>query len=214
MGVQIYLLDRRTVTLLIDGEAERIGTLRLLCKVSEIDSERAAEVDAAERGLRSRQVPFAAMIAEVAELPLASEPSCGIAVHLVLSWDEDRAAVTDLTWDYLPLLGYAVRKMDSSGYVLHEERGGLLYPMSKSRAIQLGVLNETGRLVRRGQPSIVECKSVKPFLAEYAEADCILSDGRAAEILTVVKAGILPPATWYAGKRPADVKAYVVDTAA
>jgi hypothetical protein len=214
MGVQIYLLDRRTVTLLIDGEAEEIGALRQFWKVTEIDGERAAEIDAVKQSLQSRSAPLAVMIAEACNLPLANEPSLTVPVHLVLGWDEDRVSVTDSTWDYLPVLGHAVRTASSAGYALHEERDGLLYPLSKGRAIKLNILNEAGQLVRRGQPSIVECKSVKPYLALYAEADCVLSDGRAVEILTAVKAGILPSATWYAGKRPADVATYSADTAA
>jgi len=214
MGVQIYLLDRRMVTLLVDDAAEKIGTLRQFWKVTEIDDERAAEIGAVKANLASKPAPVAVMIAEVAELPLATEPGRGIAVHLVLGWDEDRPSVTDFAWDYLPILGYAVKTADSAGYVLHEERGGLLYPMSKSRAVELGILNAAGQLVRRGQPSIIECRAVKPYIALYAEADCLLSDGRAVEILTSIEAGNLPTPAWYAGKRPADVAAYPAGRAA
>jgi hypothetical protein len=208
MGVQVYLLDRRKVTLLIDGVAEEIGTLRKFWKVTELNAKRAAEIDSVQASLSGTPAPVAAMIAEVGELPLESEPSREVAVHLVLGWDENRASVTDLAWDYLPVLGYAVKAADSTGYVLHEECEGLLYPMSKSRAMELKILNEAKRLVRLGQPSIVECRAVKPYLTLYVEADCLLSDGRAVEILTAVGTGNLPSASWYAGKRPADVATY------
>jgi hypothetical protein len=214
MGVQIYLLDRRTVTLFVDDRAQKIGTLRSFWKVSEIDEARAAEMRAVEASLQGKAAPAAVMIAEVAELPLAAAPSKAIAVHLVLGWDEDRVSVTDFTWDYLPILGYAVKKVGTSSYALHQERGGLLYPMSKSRAFELGILDAAGRLLRRGQPSIIECRAVKPYIALYAEADCLLSDGRAVEILTSIEAGNLPAPAWYAGKRPADVAAYSADKAA
>jgi hypothetical protein len=193
------------VTLLIDGVAGKIGTLRRFWKVTEIDSGRAAEIEALEASLRGKPAPAAAMIADAGELPLASEPSRSIAVHTILGWDEDRASVTDLAWDYLPILGYAVKTVDSAGYVLHEERDGLLHPISEGRAMELGILDASGRLIRTGQPSIIECRAVKPYIANYAEADCLLSDGRTVEILTSVEAGDLPTPGWYAGKRPSDV---------
>ena len=48
MGVQIYLLDRRTVTLLVGNHSQKIGTLRRSWKVTEIDGDRAAEIEAAK----------------------------------------------------------------------------------------------------------------------------------------------------------------------
>ena len=211
MGVQIYLLDRRTVTLLVDGISEKIGTVRSFWKVTEIDKERAAEIDAVEASLRGKTAPVAVMIAEVGELPLASEPDKAIAVHLVLGWDEDRASVTDFNWSYLPVLGYAVKTDDSTAYRLHEERDGLLHPMIKSRAVELGILGTAGKLLRRGQPTIIECRMVKPYITIYAEADCLLSDGRAATILTSIEDGNLPVRTWYAGRRPSDVAVFPVN---
>jgi hypothetical protein len=213
MGVQIYLLDRRTVNLLIGGVAHDIGTLRQYWKVTEIDGERAAEIDAVKASLSGKSTPVAVMIAAAGELPLASAPDRAVAAHMVLGWDEDRASVTDFGWDYLPILGYAVKTADSAGYALHEERDGLLHPVSKCRAVELGVLDAAGELVRRGQPSIIECRAVKPYISLYAEADCVLSDGRAVEILTSIEAGNLPAPAWYAGKRPADVATYAADQA-
>jgi hypothetical protein len=154
------------------------------------------------------------MIADVAELPLASAPSRAIVVHLVLGWDEDRASVTDFAWEYLPALGYAVKTIDSAGYALHEERGGLLYPVTESRALALGLLDAGGRFVRHGQPSITECRAVKPYINLYAEAQCLLSNGRIVEILTSIGAGSLPTPSWYKGKRPADVAIYHGDNLA
>ena len=214
MGVQIYLLDRRKVTLLVGGAPEKIGTARAFWKVTELDKERGAEIDAVKASLRGKAAPVAVMIAEVSELPLASVPNREVAAHLVLGWDEDRASVTDFNWNYLPVLGYAVKTIDSTGYALHEERDGLLYPMSKSRAEQLEILDIAGRLIRRGQPSIIECRAVKPYISQYAEADCLLSDGRTVGILTSIETGSLPGPDWYTGKRPADVTAYPAEKAA
>jgi hypothetical protein len=208
MGVQTYLLDRRMVTLHVDGVGVEIGTLRRFWKATEIDDERSAEIERVKATFSRMPAPVAVMIADVAELPLASAPARGAAVHLVLGWDEDRASVTDYAWEYLPILGYAVKMIDSAGYVLHEERDGLLYPVSESRSTALGILDACGRFVRRGQPSIRECRAVKPYIKLYAEADCLLSDGRTVEILTSIGAGNLPTPSWYEGKRPVDVAIY------
>jgi hypothetical protein len=196
------------VTLFVDGIGVEIATLRRFWKVTEIDNERAAEIDAARASLSGKSAPVAVMVADVTELPLASAPGMAAAVHLVLGWDEDRVSVTDFLWDYLPVLGYAVKTIDTTCYALHEERDGLLYPVSESRAMALGILEAGGRLVRHGQPSITECRAVKPYINLYAEADCLLSDGRTAEILTSIGAGNLPTPSWYEGKRPADVAVY------
>lgn len=208
MGVQTYLLDRRMVTLHIDSVRVEIGTLRPFWKVTEIDNKRSAEIERVKASLSGNRAPVAVMIADVVELPLASGPTRTAAVHLVLGWDEDRASVTDFVWEYLPILGYASKTIDLTGYALHEERNGLLYPVSESRAMALGILEAGGRFVRRGQPSITECRAVKPYINLYAEADCLLSDGRTVEILTSIREGNLPTPSWYEGKRPADVAAY------
>lgn len=208
MGVQVYLLDHRQVTLFIGALPQKIGTLRNFWKVTEIDEARAAEIKAAEAALKDRDAPPAVMMANTTELPLAAEPQRETSCHLVLGWDVDRASVTDFLWDYLPILGYAVRDAASVGYTLHEERGGLLYPLTSGHAVQLGILDQAGNFLRRGQPAIAECRAVKPYIKVYADADCVLSDGRAVEILTSIKPGILPDPAWYVGKRPADVQYY------
>jgi hypothetical protein len=208
VGVQIYLLDRRTVTLLVGNDPQKIGTLRRSWKVTEIDSERAAEIEAARANIAAEGAPVAVMVADVAEIPLAIEPSRPVAAHLVIGWDADRSSVTDFGWDYLPALGYAVRGTSSAEYALHEERAGVLHPVTTSRAIELGILDDAGKFQRRGQPSITKCRSVRPYISSYAQADCTLSNGQTAEILTSVESGTLPDSTWYVGKRPADVARY------
>ncbi len=208
MGVQIYLLDHRTVTLLVGNHSQKIGTLRRSWKVTEIDGDRAAEIEAAKANIAGEGTPPAVMVADVAEIPLAIEPSLPVAAHLVIGWDADRSSVTDFGWDYLPTLGYAVRGASSAEYALHEERAGVLHPVTTSRAIELGILDDAGKFQRRGQPSITRCRSVRPYISSYAQADCTLSDGQIAEILTSVKSEMLPDSTWYVGKRPADVAHY------
>ena len=208
MGVQIYLLDRRTVTLLVGADLQKIGTLRRSWKVTEIDDDRAADIEAAKANIAGQGAPLAVMVADVAEIPLAIEPNRPVAVHLVIGWDADRSSVTDFGWDYLPVLGYAVRSTASAEYVLHEERAGVLHPVTSIRANELGILDGAGKFQRRGQPSITECRSVRPYITSYAQADCTLSDGQVAEILTSVEPGSLPDSIWYVGKRPADAARY------
>lgn len=208
MGVQIYLLDRRVVTLLVAGLAQEVGTLRRSWKVTEIDNERAAEIAAAKASVQNKAAPIAAMVADITELRLAADPSQSIAAHQVIGWDADRSSVTDLGWDYLPLLGYAVQADTPGEYVLHEERAGGLSPITAARAVELGIHDRTGHFLRRGQPSIAECSSVRPYIAGYAQANCTLSGGKLAEILTSIQPNQLPSPEWYVGKRPADVAQY------
>lgn len=188
MGVQIYLLEPKTVTLLVGGLPQEVGTLRRFWKVTEVDEKRSKEIDAVKSRLRGKATPMAVMVADVTELPLAADPSQQVAAHMVLGWDADRFSVTDFGWDYLPVLGYAVRTKASAEYVLHEEGAGGLSPIVRNRAIELGIHNRAGQFVRQGQPSIVNCLSVRPYISAYVQADCVLNDGRNAEILTSVEA--------------------------
>ena len=118
--------------------------------------------------------------------------SGSVSAHLVLGWDADRLEVTDFGWDYLPVLGYAVRNQGSDEYVLYEGIDDKLFALDEERAKELGILGQAGAAHWRSQPTIVECLSVKPFITNYTRADCMLSDGQAAEILTFVKPGSLP----------------------
>jgi hypothetical protein len=205
MGVNTFLLDRRTVTLLIGASKQTVGTLRRFFKLTELDDERLAELDAAARIAPS---PVAALVMDISDLPLASEPDKPVAVHLVLGWDEGRGSVTDFGWDYLPRLGYAVRNAATQEYCLFELRDDLLYPIDANRALELGLLDGSGRLIRRGQPVITGCHNIRPFLDRYADADCTLSSGATETLMTIIEGGSLPPAEWFIGKRPMDVQRY------
>jgi hypothetical protein len=205
MGVNTFLLDRRTAKLLIGGNSQTVGTLRRFFKLTELDEKRAAELDAAARITPS---PAAAMLMDITELPLADEPARPVAAHMVLGWDEGRGSVTDFGWDYLPRLGYALRNAATQEYVLFELRDDLLYPIDARQAFDLGLLDGHGRLIRRGQPVITGCENVRPFLNHYADADCTLSSGATETLMTAIEGGTLPPAEWFLGKRPMDVKRY------
>jgi hypothetical protein len=177
MGVDIFLLVRRTVTLLVGGSKLTVGTLRHFFKITELDEERATEQEASARITPS---PVAAMIIDISERPLAADPDRPIAAHLVLGWDEGRGSVTDFGWDYLPRLGYAVRDPANGTYTLYEERSGLLHAIDAARAQEMGLLDATRRLIRHGQPRITECRSVRPYIAGYVEADCAFDSGTGA----------------------------------
>jgi hypothetical protein len=209
MGVNTFLLDRRTVTLLIGGSRQTVGTLRQFFKLTEMDAERAAERDAAAL---IRPSPAAAQVMDIMDLPLAGEPDKPVAAHLVLGWDEGRGSVTDFGWDYLPRLGYAVRDPTSGDYTLHEDRSGLLYPIDALRARELGLLDAGDELIRHGQPRIAACQSVRPWIPGYAEAECTFDSGAGDKLLVVTPDNQLPPESWFVGKRPMDVGRYQRDS--
>jgi hypothetical protein len=52
-------------------------------------------------------------------------------------------------WDYLPVLGYAVRDPDSGAFILHERRDGVLHPLGRDRAVELGLIGTDGQFVGR-----------------------------------------------------------------
>ncbi len=208
MGVNVYLLNRRTAEISIGNERYIVGTLRPFWKITEIDEERAAEMAAAKAELLGNDAPTAVMISDICDVALASDPRRKAAGHIVLGWDADRFSVTDFDWEYLPVLGYAVKLSGSSTYALHEIRDELLYPMTKERAIELQILDAAGALIRRGQTLILICHSVKNYIAKYVEAHCILKDGRSVAILTKLDGATLPDLEWYKDKRPSDVQSY------
>jgi hypothetical protein len=199
MGVNTFLLNRRTAVVRIGASSQTVGTLRRFFKLTELDEERAAELDAAAGITPS---PAATMIMDITELPLASEPGKPVPGHLVLGWDEGRGSVTDFDWDYLPQLGYAVRNAATQEYVLFELRDERLYPIDTDRAIDLNLLDAEGHLIRHGQPVITGCESVRPFLDRYADAACTLSSGATEKLMTKIEGGSLPPAEWFIGKTP------------
>jgi hypothetical protein len=208
MGVQTYLLNRRTVILLVGGLRQEIGTLRRFWKVTEIDHARAEQIEAAKVNIVGTVAPLAVMTADAVDFPLATSPDVMAQAHVVLGWDADRYSVTDFGWDYLPVLGYSVRNSNTGDFTLYEELDGILYPVAKSRAIELGITNKAGQLIRHGQPLIAECQAVKPFITSYVEAECVLNDGRTVKLLSSIEPGELPAPAWYVGKRPSDIRSY------
>ena len=194
MGVNTFLLDRRTATLMIGGTHHTVGTLRRFFKLTELDEERGAELDAAARISPS---PAAALIVDISEFPLAGGSDKPVPAHLVLGWDEGRGSVTDFGWDYLPQLGYAIRDPASGHYILHEKRSGLLHAMNETRAADLRLLDRDGQLVRRGQPRITACRSVTRYIPGYAEADCTFDRGAGDKLLIATDDDHLPPENWF-----------------
>ena len=206
MGVNLYLLDRRKVHLTIAGHKYTVGSLRRFWKVTEIDEARASEIASAKAQLGDREAPAAVLITDISELPLAASPGRDVRCHAVLGWDIDRYLVTDFEWDFLPVLGYAVMEDAGKRYVLYENKDGQLYPIANDTAVDKQIIDESGHLLRRGQPRIQRCNEIQPFINRYAKAKCLLEDGRSVELLTTLNGELLPGQQWYAGKRPVDVE--------
>ena len=205
MGVNTFLLDRRTAVLSIGGSRQTVGTLRRFFKLTELDEERAAERAAAASITPS---PVAALIMDITEIPLATSPEQPVPAHLVLGWDDGRGSVTDFGWDYLPQLGYAVRDPATSEYTLYERREGLLHDIDSARARELGLIDADGKLIPNGQPRITACHSVKPYITGYVEATCTFNSGADDKLLVAASHDEPPPEGWFVGKRPMDVERY------
>lgn len=208
MGVNIYILDRRPARLSVGGVEQNIGSLRRFWKITEIDGERSKELEAAEATAGAIASPPVAMLADIYDMTLGSENGAPVKAHLVIGWDAGRTSVTDMGWDYLPTLGYCVRDRASGTFVFHEEKAGALYPVSRERAAALGIVDADGKLMQRGQPTIAVCRSVRPYIAGYAEADCTFDDGRAEKLLIGIFGEDLPDPAWLTGKKPMHVERY------
>lgn len=198
MGVNLYILDRRYVTLSIDDGRYQIGTLRLAGKLTE----QPRTTDSVD--LHNLPMPVAVLVAEPNESRSFNGDTIG--AHVILGWDEDRNSVSDLGWDHLPILGYGVRDPSTGIYVLYNLRNGTLHPVPQAEASAKGLI-DGGRLIRMGQPTIAACDAVRPLDlgSPFAEADCVLSDGRQASILVELAGETLPDPAWLIGKRPMDV---------
>jgi hypothetical protein len=101
-----------------------------------------------------------------------------------------------------------VRNAATQAYTLLELRDELLYPIDEGRAHELSLLDARGQLIRHGQPVIIECRNVRPFLDCYADADCVLSGGAEETLMTVIEGGTLPPPEWFIGKNPREAAKY------
>ncbi len=148
MGIDIYLRDRPKQTIFIEALPKKVGMLRRLSKVTELNDARVAQIESVKEAFRGKPTSPAAMIPGPYDGYLAADPSRRMDAYLVIGWDAERIKVTDAGWDDLPTLGYAVLSAGSDELLLHEMRDGLLYPLSVSRAIELGILSKTGKLKR------------------------------------------------------------------
>lgn len=208
MGVVIHILDRRTVWLDIGGTQHQIGTLRHLSKATELDDSRAAEIKEAASLIPSRP---AVLLAQTVDLPHESADGRSVAAHLVIGWDEGRGSVSDQGWDYLPMLGYAVRDNQRDVFVLHELRDGKLHAINAERAGALGLISN-GVLVRRGQPVVSGCRSIRRYIPGFVEADCVLEDGRQEKLLVRITGDGLPDPSWLVGRKPMDAEQYPLNS--
>lgn len=203
VGVVIHILDRRSVRLDVAGFIQEIGTLRHLSKVTELNDSQVIELES----FNHISSPPAAMVAHPVNLPLASGTEGSVAAHPVIGWDEGRGSVTDLEWDYLPVLGYAIRDASGDMYVLHELQNGVLHGIDAERARALGLLVD-GTFSRRGQPVISECFAVERFIPGFVRADCVLENGRRDKLVIRVDDDTLPDPSWLVGRKPRDTMHY------
>lgn len=204
VGVVIHILDRRRVRLDVAGSIQEIGALRHLSKVTELDGPRVAELESA--GLVPS--PPAAMVAHPVNLPLASSLESSVAAHPVIGWDQGRGSVTDLEWDYLPILGYAIHDASRDMYVLCELQNGVLHVIGADRACELGLL-VNGTLPQKGQPVISECSTVEWFIPGFVQAACVFENGRQDTLIIRVDDDTPPDPSWLIGRKPRDAAHYI-----
>ena len=197
MGVELYILDRRTVRLDVGGSLHDVGVLRHAGKLTE---------QLGAPSVADAPSPVAALVARPIEMPVPDRTASPAAAHLVLAWESGRRSVTDIDWDFLPVLGYAVRDAARGTYVLHHLTDGALLPLSAARAVQVGLVRGN-RLMRGKQPRIVECIGARLIVADCAEAEVVLDNGNRATLM-VRTSGKLPPTEWFVGKRPIEVEVF------
>ena len=208
MGVNNYILERRHVRLIVGGVEYSVGSLRRSWKTTELDSTRVVELEKFEKDARAAMCPSAAMLADVCDMPMASDGSALVKAHLVIGWDEGRVTVTDMGWDYLPILGYGVLDRATGSFVFYEEKDAELHSVGRTRAAEIGLVGSNGQLIRRGQPKITECRSVRLYIAGFAEADCTFENGSIEKVLISLTGEILPDPSWLVGKKPIEAGRY------
>jgi hypothetical protein len=130
-------LDRRPAKLVIAGIEQEVGSLRRFWKITELDEERSNELSASEANVSAMPSPKAAMVADVIYLPPDLSDGIDVSAHQVIGWDDGRTRVTDMGWDYLPILGYAIRDPDRDVFHLYEKRDRSLHPLEHDAPLSL-----------------------------------------------------------------------------
>lgn len=139
MGVQIYIRARSGKAVSIAGHVKKCGTLRRLCKVTEVDEYRMAGIEAGRAAYKDRRAPSAMVVPDEYRIAVASNPARPVPVYAVIGWKAGLYDITDWEWGGRPVLGYAVENIDGE-FVLHECRDDeLLYPVDIERAAALGL---------------------------------------------------------------------------
>jgi hypothetical protein len=137
VGVNIFILDRRRAKLDVAGVVVSVGLLRRFWKITELDEKRADELARDEHAALAQSSPHAAIVVDVMEF---QQHGSTVRAHQVIGWEPGRAKVTDMGWDYLPAIGFAVRNPDTDVFVLHEEVGSELIPLTRDRALATGLM--------------------------------------------------------------------------
>lgn len=208
MGVVVHRLKMGTTCQIRIGRSTHvIGVIGRLWKLTDtgLRERRADQMDRMYEAERRRRLPTPKAV--MVEGPSQLGPGLSLRAHLVLGWDEGRLKTQDYDWDHLPTLGYAKPGPDGD-LVLHELVGDHLAPMTEARAKQLDILDKHGELVRRGQPTIVDCRSVESMGGTYYSADCEFSDGRSGTVVGESESGDLPAAEWLVGRTPESAGKY------
>ena len=207
MGVNLFLLDRRTARLSVGGVVQDVSTLRRYYKLTELDLDpaRDEEIERSAEAVSDLPSPKVAMNPDISDIPTADGRE--VTAHLVLAWEPGRTQVADFYWDYLKQIGYAVRN-DAGDWELMEYVDGTLFPMPLERAVDLGLTDADGHLLQQEPTVIAECLGVSEIFTGYARADCILSTGARQELMVAVTGDRLPPPGWFVGKRPGSLPPY------
>ena len=188
----------------IGGVIEEVGLLARSWNLTNLNEERSKELDKFATDALVDPSPKAAIVGFSHRLRVGPQKGVKQRAHLVIGWDYGRSQVWDKEWDYLPVLGYAIQEPDTNFYVLHELRDGTLYRLEMERATQLGLIDSSGSIVRRGQPEITDCRSVRLIVWGVAEADCTFDNHRTETLMIGVEGDKLPDPSWLVGKRPMD----------
>lgn len=155
MGVNHFILDRRTLDLTVGGVAARVGILR---NIGKVHSNTADIIDVARRTWQGRQTPGLVLVpGHGAQYP----GSAG----LVLGWERGLVSTVDFDWSGLPELGIALRG-DDGGLELRSQAAPEV-PLTPAAAVAAGLLDADGRISRWRRPRITTAEVVPGWLERH-----------------------------------------------
>ncbi len=199
MGVNLYVMTRRTEPMVIGDVLVPLHILHKTMKLTEMTKADAGDLAALRAKARTgigggRLAVRPAKDMEDVLIKVGDHPGALVKGHgrPVYGWDNDLTDVPDLDFGHLNVVGYALPDVSGPGSILFEvvERSGptaVLSPMSEARAVDLGILTEQHRLVMFEQPAIKSVESTQdmPEVGLWF-AEVTLENGRAATISGVL----------------------------